>query len=146
MSARAALPAAAAAAALAVLALAPGAGAAAVQHHTFFESPSRNIGCVILGGTARCDIAKRTWSLPARPASCPDEVDFGQGLTVSTHGPSALVCAGDTAMDPSAAVLPYGETDQVGALACTSALTGMTCRSARTGHGFFISRASYRLF
>jgi hypothetical protein len=33
-----------------------------------------------------------------------------------------------------------------GRFQCTSTASGMTCRSVRTGHGFFISRTSYRLF
>jgi len=140
------LAAAAAAAAAALAGGACAAGAAAVAHHTFFESPSRNIGCVILQGTARCDIIKRTWSPPARPARCPNEVDFGQGLTVSGTGAARFVCAGDTALDPSAPLLAYGAVDAVGAMRCSSARAGMTCRSLRTGHGFFISRQSYRLF
>ncbi len=123
---------------------APAAGAA--LHHTFFESPSRNIGCVILDGTARCDILERSWTPPQRPASCPSEVDYGQGLTVPRIGPAALVCAGDTAMDRGAPTLPYGSVDAVGVLRCTSELSGMTCRSARSGHGFFISRQRYSLF
>src|SRR5690349_1741503 len=36
-----------------------------------FQSPSGNIGCVIAGDIARCDIVQRTWQPPARPASCP---------------------------------------------------------------------------
>ncbi len=125
---------------------APARAAAPVLHHTFFESPSRNIGCVILDGVARCDIVERSWMLPARPSGCPPEVDFGQGLTVSQTGAAQLVCAGDTAIDPSAPVLPYGSADAVGALRCSSAFAGMTCRSTRSGHGFFISRTRYSMF
>jgi hypothetical protein len=143
MSTRASI--AAAALAACALASAGSAQATAVAHHTFFESPSRNIGCVILGGTARCDIVQRSWSPPPRPASCSREVDFGQGLTVSTTGPARLVCAGDTALDPSAPILPYGATDAIGSLECTSAITGITCRSTRSGHGFSISRQRYSL-
>ena len=112
----------------------------------FFKSPSSNIGCVILDGTARCDILVRSWAPPARPAACPNVVDFGQGLMVSRTGPARFVCAGDTSMDPHAPVLPYGRTVTRGGLSCSSATSGMTCRSTRTGHGFFISRQGYRLF
>jgi hypothetical protein len=138
---------AALAAACAALVLgAPAGQAAAVLRHTFFESPSRNIGCVILDGVARCDIIERSWLPPPRPASCPTEVDFGQGLTVSRNGSAALVCAGDTALDPSAPILPYGHVDAGGGLRCLSSRAGMTCRSTRSGHGFFISRQRYSLF
>ena len=122
------------------------AAASAVFHHAFFESPSRNIGCVILDGVARCDIVDRAWALPPRPPGCPREVDFGQGLTVSRTGAAQLVCAGDTALDPGAPILPYGGIDAAGAMRCLSSHAGMTCRSMRSGHGFFISRQRYSLF
>ena len=57
-----------------------------VAHLGSFRSPSGNIGCVLVGGTARCDIERRSWRPPPRPAACPDIVDFGQGLEISRHG------------------------------------------------------------
>jgi hypothetical protein len=115
-------------------------------HYTFFESPSRNLGCVILDGTARCDIIVRSWTPPARPSACPHIVDFGQGLEVARGGPARFVCAGDTSLDPHAPILAYGQRTARRSLECTSRITGMTCRSSRSGHGFFISRQGYRLF
>ena len=47
-----------------------------------FQSPSGNIGCMIISGTARCDIVHRTWVPPPRPASCPQIVDFGQDCSL----------------------------------------------------------------
>jgi hypothetical protein len=117
-----------------------------VVHLTTFESPSRNIGCVVLDGTARCDINHRDWSPPPHPSSCSNEVDFGQGLVVSGSGPAQFVCAGDTAMDPSAPKLAYGSESVEGSFKCASATTGMTCTNTDTGHGFFISIQSYRMF
>jgi hypothetical protein len=44
-------------------------------------------------------------------------------------------------------VLSYGSSwTSSGRFRCTSSAGGITCRSLRTGHGFFISRTSYRLF
>jgi hypothetical protein len=117
-----------------------------IVHVTTFESPSRNIGCVVLDGTARCDINHRDWSPPPHPASCPQEVDFGQGLQVHGSAAGGFVCAGDTAMDPSAPKLAYGSASVEGPFRCVSATTGMTCTDTTTGHGFFISIQSYRLF
>jgi len=134
------------AAAVAALGAVTGTAQALASSSPFFESPSRNIGCVILDGTARCDILTRSWKPPARPSKCPHIVDFGQGLMVSVTGPARFVCAGDTSMDPQAPILGYGHTLSRGGLSCSSATTGMTCRSTRTGHGFFISRQGYRLF
>lgn len=127
-------------------ALASPATSARVRHLTNFKSPSSNIGCYLLDGTARCDIERRRWSPPPRPRSCPNIVDFGQGLIVGRSGRGRLVCAGDTALNPQARILPYGATDVVGSLACQSAVSGVTCTNRRTRHGFFISRQRYRLF
>ncbi len=120
--------------------------ATATVHLATFRSPSGNIGCMIISGTARCDIRQRTWSPPPRPASCPNIVDFGQGVEMDGSAPGRLVCAGDTALDPSAAALPYGTDTVVGAYRCESRTSGMTCVNPVSGHGFFISIGSYRVF
>ncbi|MGZ4173239.1 MAG: DUF6636 domain-containing protein [Solirubrobacteraceae bacterium] len=100
---------------------------------------------MIIAGTARCDIRHHSWSLPPRPATCPNVVDFGQGLIVESSGAGRLVCAGDTTFDPSAQILPYGTETDIGRFRCTSATSGMTCLNTSTGHGFFLSAQSYRL-
>jgi len=115
-------------------------------HLSTFRSPTGNIGCVLLDGVARCDIAKRAWSPPSRPASCPNVVDFGQGLDVGRSGPGRFVCAGDTALDPTGAPLAYGSTSRFGGFSCASRSIGMTCTNPATGHGFFISIQSYRVY
>ncbi|MDX6653392.1 MAG: hypothetical protein QOH18_84 [Solirubrobacterales bacterium] len=117
----------------------------AVVHLQSFRSPSGNIGCVMFEGGARCDIRKREWSPPSRPASCPEQVDFGQGLSVEHTGEASVVCAGDTALDPSATELAYGEASELGGTQCISRSEGITCAN-HSGHGFFISTQSYNLF
>jgi hypothetical protein len=115
-------------------------------HLTEFQSPSGNIGCIVVSGIARCDIKQRNWSPPPRPASCPNVVDFGQGLQVFRHGAGRVVCAGDTALNPTAKKLAYGTDSVAGPFRCASATAGITCTNTATGHGFFISIQSYRLF
>jgi hypothetical protein len=110
-----------------------------------FRSPTGNIGCSLLGAVARCDIEKRGWRPPARPSSCPNVVDFGQGLEVGPSGLARFVCAGDTVRDLASPVLAYGGGSRVGALECVSASSGITCTN-RDGHGFFISIQRYRIF
>jgi hypothetical protein len=117
----------------------------AVVHLQSFRSPSGNIGCVMFEGGARCDIRKREWSPPSRPANCPEQVDFGQGLSVEHTGEASVVCAGDTALDPSATELAYGEASELGGSQCISRSEGITCAN-HSGHGFFISTQSYNLF
>lgn len=114
-------------------------------HLTTFQAPSTNIGCVLAGGTARCDIRSRSWSPPARPASCPSVVDFGQGVEVGKSGSAAFVCAGDTALNPGGSVLAYGQDSRVGPFLCQSRTSGLTCMNTNTGHGFTLSLQRYSL-
>jgi hypothetical protein len=109
-----------------------------------FQSPSGNIGCFVTNGSARCDIADRSWSAP-RPKGCPAESDYGQGLRVS-QGPGQVVCGGDTALDPGAPKLAYGTASEVGDFICISRKTGITCSQVPSGHGFFINKDEYRTF
>jgi hypothetical protein len=132
---------------LAVLVLAaPASAASQFVHRAYFTTPSRNIGCVLIDGTARCDIRDRSWSPPPRPHSCPVEVDFGQGIVVATAGRAMFVCAGDTALIAHAPILAHGRIDLHDGFYCASEPGGVTCRSAHSGHGFVISRTGYRLY
>lgn len=111
-----------------------------------FQSPSGNIGCMLIGDLARCDIVRRQWSPPPRPSSCPQIVDYGQGLEVGHSGAGRFVCAGDTARDPAAPKLAYGTATRHGHFLCQSATSGVTCTDETSGHGFFVSIQSYRIF
>lgn len=110
-----------------------------------FQSPSGNIGCILFEGEARCDIDKHGWTPPPRPASCPEQVDYGQGLTVPREGEAGVVCAGDTAMNAKDPILPYTAAAEVEGTICVSRVDGLTCTNAE-GHGFFISVQGYKLF
>lgn len=118
---------------------------ARIVHLKTFRSPSGNIGCGLYEGGARCDIRKRDWAPPPRPARCPEQVDYGQGIEVSNRGEATFVCAGDTALDPSSSALAYGTASQVGGAECISRKNGVTCVN-RAGHGFFLSVQSYQVF
>jgi hypothetical protein len=111
----------------------------------YFETPSHNIGCYLSRHDARCDIRERSWSPPPEPASCKKiGLDFGQGLVVGPHR-AEFVCAGDTTLG-GPAVLPYRRSAQRGTILCVSRVAGITCRNTANGHGFFLSRAAYRIF
>jgi hypothetical protein len=94
---------------------------------------------------ARCDIRHRSWTPPARPKTCPSFTGYGQGLEVGKSGRGHVVCAGDTAL-AQGPVLGYGRKRSVGRFTCTSRTSGMSCVNRVTGHGFTISKQSYRLF
>jgi hypothetical protein len=111
-----------------------------------FLSPTGNLGCAIAGGVARCDIATRSWTPPARPSSCSSQVDYGQGIQIGKSGGATFVCAGDTTRSPGAPKLKYGTGTGVDGFVCVSREAGMTCTRATTGHGFTISAQGYKLF
>ena len=116
-----------------------------ILHLKTFRTPSGNIGCAMYEGGARCDIRKRDWKPLPRPAACSREVGYGQGLEVPAGGEAGFVCAGDTALDPTASSLAYGTASRVGGSECISRTDGITCVN-RAGHGFFISIQSYQVF
>jgi hypothetical protein len=123
------------------------AGAAPAGNHGphYFETPSHNIGCYLSAHDARCDIRDRDWSPPPEPKSCIKfGVDYGQGLVVGPHR-AEFVCAGDTTLG-GPGLLGYGHSAQRGTILCVSQTAGMTCRNTANGHGFFLSRARYRVF
>jgi hypothetical protein len=109
-----------------------------------FRLPSKRIGCMygaIPGSTPsiRCDVLS---GLSPRPkASCQGD---WVGVALGAKGRARPVCAGDTAVDPHAPVLPYGKTWRRGAITCSSARDGLRCAS-RSGHGFFLARQSWRV-
>jgi len=101
---------------------------------------------MIVSELARCDIVSHSWQLPPRPSSCPQIVDFGQGLEVGSAGTARFVCAGDTVREPASPKLAYGSASRVGPFECVSRSSGMTCTDAATGHGFQLSIQRYQLF
>jgi hypothetical protein len=108
-----------------------------------FESPSRNIGCVLFAQGARCDIRNHSWPLPKRPKSC--EFDYGGSLFIGATGRGEYGCVSDSALD-AGPVLPYGESIRKGRFLCTSEEVGVRCVNRRNGHGFLLSRQRVRLF
>jgi hypothetical protein len=111
-----------------------------------FRTPSGNIGCIYdsaSGGYLRCDIRSGLEPKPSRPKGC--DLDWGDSLSLKGSGRTRVVCHGDTAILPGAPVLRYGKTWERGPFTCVSRTTGLTCENA-AGHGFFLSRQSWRRF
>ena len=109
----------------------------------YFQTPSGNIGCYVSARAARCDIRERNWDPPQADEPC--ELDYGQGIALSASGKADFVCAGDTALG-GPATLDYGAVSRRGSLRCRSGMKGITCSDAASGHGFYLSRESYRIF
>jgi hypothetical protein len=111
----------------------------------YFETPSHNIGCYIDSQSARCDIRERDWTPPPKPQYCIKAgVDWGQGVAVAAHRAS-IVCAGDTTLG-GPGLLGYGHSARRGPIYCISRTAGITCGNTDSRHGFFLSRARYRVF
>ena len=114
-----------------------------------FQSPSDNIHCLFIadGGktSVACELRSRSNTKPAlpRPADC--DLEWGSRFALEARGKAAMVCHGDTLVDPSAEVVGYGEQVSAGGISCQSAETGMTCKNKK-GRGFSLSRAKQRLF
>jgi hypothetical protein len=129
---------------LAALALAPSAGAASdLDGLVTFQSPSKNVGCVMTKTFARCDIRNRDWKPPKKPSSC--DLDWGQGVNIDATGKGVFICAGDTALGQGKK-LAYGKSKTRGRFTCKSLKAGMRCTNTRNKHGFQLSRQRYRFF
>jgi hypothetical protein len=132
---------------LACLASAGVASAASVH----FESPSGNINCYVYStpsSFAECLVRSGSWPhLPPKPRSCTlDWAPYSVGLTGQRVSLGA--CRGDVgplcgAGSGRCTVLAYGTSVTVGTVRCSSATTGVTCRSTiGAHHGFRIARQS----
>ena len=127
----------------ATLTTAVAAPAAAASSSAWFSSPSKNIGCYMDASSVRCDVLKYTYKATKRPAWCP--LAWGPAVEVDTKGKGHFECVGDTVAG-SKTILKYGHSRSIGRFTCTSRTTGMTCIDRWNGHGFRVSKASYRFF
>jgi hypothetical protein len=111
----------------------------------YFQTPSGNIGCYVSPDAARCDIRNRDWEPPpGDPVEKRCELDYGQGIVVGQDH-AEFVCAGDTSLG-GPKTLAYGQTSQRGRFVCESEPDGITCSQLDNGHGFFLSKQTYRIF
>jgi hypothetical protein len=137
--------------ALAAIACAASITSVAQAGTVHFESPSGNINCYVFStpkSSADCIVRTATWPHPPRkPSSCdldwmPYEVAV-YGRTVTLGG-----CRGDVgprcyAGSGRCEVLAYGSSVTLGTVRCSSATTGVTCRSTvGTRAGFRVARES----
>jgi hypothetical protein len=121
---------------------APAATTSSVKVRTLREwrSPTGNIVCGSGKFGVGCTIEQREWT-PPRTEPCPGM----WSLFLGTDGTADFTCeTTNPVIDPP--VLSYGEASYVGDVECVSRQDGMTCSHRPTGHGFFVSRQSYRLF
>jgi Family of unknown function (DUF6636) len=118
-----------------------------------FKTPSGNIVCgwsIAPGrsGSIECGVGSGLKPPPA-PLHCSAGDPNDKRVSLTATGRAVPVrCAGDPGPFLSragAGVLGYGQTWSGGGISCSSATTGLTCKN-RVGHGFFLSRESWRTF
>ncbi len=138
----------------AVLLAALAAAAPAAATTSYFETPSKNIVCAYYSGagtpaTLECGVVSGLHPPAPKPATaCKDSDPASNRLSLGAAGKPYGFCSGDAgvlALAGRANVLAYGKSWQKGPFRCTSATTGLTCKNT-AGHGFFLSRQSWRSF
>ena len=120
-------------------------GAAGADGWLTFTSPTGNITCAMNAHGAGCDVAQMHWRLTAADLASCGQTNLA-GLSLPAHGAAGFDCRTDVAVPDPQRVLGYGKAITAGAITCSSASTGVTCRDRRTGHGFFVSRYSFRRY
>jgi len=127
----------------ALVASASGGGAATSEG---FRTPSGNIRCLLRSGSLECLILSGL--KPAiRAAPCNVDSYYGIALRQRERARPYRACLGgvDGPLAVEGPVLAYGRSWRRGSLSCLSRFAGLTCQSL-VGHGFFLSRASWRVY
>jgi hypothetical protein len=116
----------------------------------YFRSPSGKFSCGIVTSPISAGCHGRTSPVPPRPESCPPQISWAGGMSVSRDGKTGFICTGGViyangfgGTDP---VLPYGHSLTVLGFSCTSAPSGISCTHLTTGHGFRIAADSNEQF
>ncbi|MBE9206259.1 hypothetical protein IQ244_06990 [Nostoc sp. LEGE 06077] len=116
---------------------------AIAQAETQFQTPSRNIHCLIADESIRCDVLEITGRIPPQPKDC--ELDWGHVFNLNQRGNGYRGCYGDTVADANSPVLQYGKILRYQGFTCTSRKTGLTCIN-RDKRGWELSRERQRFF
>ena len=119
------------------------------QYGTYavFITPSENIGCDLNVEGSGCGVLSY---IQDKTAGTDVGGDSQWWFYFPDSGDASVGAKGDVAffMDTTQPVqiLEYGQVLYWGDMVCASESTGLTCWNAATGHGAFMSRASYTLF
>jgi len=129
-----------------------GAAPASASSYYYFQSPSGNIACEMIGaddgtGAAVCKLRDHAWTAPATAdGDCEfpgTDLKLSQGkLPCAGVWPSQIFGQQDAGGVPT---LPYGQSHTAGAITCTSLVAGIRCTDAGTGHFFQVAQETYEL-
>ncbi len=109
--------------------------------------PSRNIACAYVadrefgGPFLRCDLLS---GLRPKPSGRCREGDWA-AISLAPRSKARPICISDTVYDKRAPILAYGRKWIRGGFTCYSKRIGLSC-SNHNGHGFFLSRQSWRVY
>ena len=113
---------------------------------TSFKVASGTVGCVIGGGSVRCDVARQTWTAPVQPESCTQS--WGTGIVLINSAGAHLpqfACGGTSALRAGAKTIQKGYDDTVGDVTCQVRGFGVDCFAADQ-KGFILSPTGYILY
>lgn len=106
------------------------------EGHGFF-TPTRNIGCVMVGDEISCEIYQRQWE-----QGCPG----GWVSEVGSSGVNSYCNTYDTIGDPQVEAI-YGMVYYNGDYACeVGQYTGVNCWNSKTGRGFTMRQADHTTY
>jgi hypothetical protein len=107
----------------------------------FFSTPDGNVACDLEPAYARCDVRSHTWTSPKKPADCHNR--WGKAVEVAAGTRAAFICWFGASPLGAKRVLRQGQAITVGLMTCRTVSGGVDCGDG--GHGFVLTRASYRL-
>ena len=110
-----------------------------------FTTPTKSVGCTISATATTSQVVCQpvTFSYHVRePGSCPQGPAWGSTVQLTTT--TTWTCSTDAVGGTK--VLDYGARLDNQDFNCVSRPDGVTCRNARTDHGFRISPAFYTFF
>ena len=110
-----------------------------------FHVPSSGIACAVDDRHVECMVNEPTaWHAPPYGKPCDGDHAEEVGLEAGHVGRSFTSCRTDAV--GGGRTLAYGHSLRVGDIRCTSQRTGLTCVDLTSGHGFTVSRESFRRY
>lgn len=110
----------------------------------FFQSPSTNLACAIMGTSRATRVGCRAWSTVENLPQCDHPTtDRVPSVSFVPGQPAQTVCLGEGEYTALARTLEYGASLSVLGVTCTSERTGVTCIDDATGLGFTAARRGF---
>lgn len=110
----------------------------------FFQSPSTNLACAIMGTDRATRVGCRSWSAVENLPQCDHPTtDRVPSVSFVPGQPAQTACLGGSEYTALAETLEYGEKLSALGVTCSSERTGVTCVDDATGLGFSAARRGF---